>query len=186
MFLHRPFLYGDLTFDYLKQPYFYSLILMKQTIIAFIDLFYPPFKKLMPIQTFRYAACGGFNMVFGFVTFTLLYRFVFGQNFVNIGGQVFEPYSVALFLSSAMVFIIGFAMNKYLVFTASNLRGRIQLFRYFLSFVSNLAINYVLLKFFVKYLDIYPVFAQVLVTFLVVIISYFTQQNFTFKTKKED
>ena len=159
---------------------------MKNSITSLIDFFYPPFRKIMPLQTFRYAACGGFNMVLGFLIFTVLYHLLVKNILVKIGQFVFEPYSVALVVSSCIVFIVGFALNKYVVFISSNLRGRIQLFRYFLSFVSNLAINYVLLKMMVKYFHVYPVLAQIIVTAIVVTISYFTQQYFTFKVKEEE
>lgn len=140
----------------------------------------------MPLQTFRYAACGGFNVVLGFILFTITFYLLEKLGVVHISGYAFEPYSIALVGSSGVVFLVGFALNKYVVFTSSNLRGRIQLFRYFLSFISNLAINYVLLKFFVKYVKIYPVIAQVIVTAIVIVLSYFTQQYFTFKIKNEE
>ena len=158
---------------------------MRNIIISAIDFFYPSFKRIMPLQTFRYAACGGFNVVLGFVIFTFLYQFVLQQRVVDLGIYVFESYSLALLISSCTVFFIGFMLNKYVVFVASNLRGRIQLFRYFLSFISNLTINYVLLKILVKSLHLHPVMAQVFVTCFVVTLSYFTQQYFTFKVKEE-
>jgi putative flippase GtrA len=139
----------------------------------------------MPLQTFRYAACGGFNVVLGFLIFsTAFYNFDQQVN-VALAGQVFEPYSIALAISSSSVFVVGFLLNKYVVFTTSNLKGRIQLFRYFLSFISNLAINYVLLKLLVKFLEVYAVLAQIIVTAIVIVISYFTQQYFTFKIDKK-
>lgn len=180
---------------------------MKNTITSFIDFFYPPFKKLMPLQTFRYAACGGFNMVLGFLLFTGTFHLVAVQQKVNLGfisfdivnsvngrsevlmmqsGLVaFKVHSFALSCSSAIVFAVGFVLNKYVVFTASNLKGRIQLFRYFLSFLSSFSINYILLNLLVLFFHVYPVIAQVIVTAIVVTISFFTQQYFTFKVKKE-
>ncbi len=158
---------------------------MKHFIIKVIDFFYPPFKRLMPLQTFRYAACGGFNVVLGFIIFTIMFHLLVEQVVVNIAGLPFEPYSVALVISSITVFGIGFLLNKYVVFTSSNLKGRIQLFRYLLSFLSNLAINYALLKMLVKYVGLHPVLAQVIVTAIVIVLSYFTQQYFTFKVKEE-
>ena len=158
---------------------------MKNNITSLIDFFYPPFKRIMPLQTFRYASCGGGNVFLGFLIFTTIYNFVVERKVVDFGFAAFEPYSIALFGSSITVFIVGFLLNKYVVFTASNLRGRIQLFRYFLSFISNLCINYVLLKALIIYLFIHPVLAQLIVTSIVVTISYFTQQYFTFKIKQE-
>lgn len=138
----------------------------------------------MPLQTFRYGTCGGANMVFGFLAFTGVFHFIAKQKEVDLGFIAFKPYSFALFCSSTMVFIVGFLLNKYIVFTASNLRGRIQLVRYFLSFLSSLCINYVILNGLVIYFHLYPVLAQVIATAIVVTISFFMQQYFTFKVEK--
>ena len=49
---------------------------MKNTLVSTIDFFYPPFKRIMPLQTFRYAACGGGNMVLGFLIFTAVFHLI--------------------------------------------------------------------------------------------------------------
>ena len=160
----------------------------------------------MPLQTFRYAACGGGNMVLGFLVFTAVFHLLSGFAYINLGviefsilnvnigdakvlmlqsdAFAFKAHSFALSCSSTIVFIVGFLLNKYVVFTGSNLRGRIQLFRYFLSTVSSFCINYFLLNAMVIYLHVYPVLAQVIVTAIVVTISFFMQQYFTFKVKE--
>lgn len=158
---------------------------MKNIILNFIDFFYPPFRKIMPMQTFRYAACGGGNMLLGFLVFTGVFHLFTKQQEVDFGFISFKSYSFSLFWSSTTVFIVGFLLNKYVVFTASNLRGRIQLFRYFLSSLSSFCINYVILNSLVIYLHLYPVLAQVIATAIVVAISFFMQQYFTFKVKEE-
>lgn len=159
-------------------------MVIREKIISVIDYFYPLFKKIMPLQTYRYAACGGSNMVLNFSCFTILYHlFAAHHKVINLGFYSFESYSLALFLSGVLSFFVGFLLNKYIVFSESNLGGRVQLFRYFLSFTSNLLINYILLKLLVTQLHMYPVFAQFLVTIIVVIISYITQRKFTFKVK---
>jgi putative flippase GtrA len=180
---------------------------MKHGITSVIDFFYPPFRKLMPLQTFRYAACGGANMVVGFFVFTAVFHFVLHQLEVNcgivsfkvayskiqgadvlmmdFGFFAFKAHSFALFCSTVTAFILGFLLNKYVVFTASNLRGRIQFFRYFLASLSSFCINYFLLNALVLYLHVYPVLAQVIVTAIVVTISFFMQQYFSFKVKEE-
>ena len=155
----------------------------KEKIKSFIDFFYPPFKRFMPLQTFRYAACGGANMALGFFTYIIVYHFVAKKHDVDLGIYSFKPYSFALFISSCQTFIVGFLLNKFVVFIQSNLKGHVQLFRYFLSFVFNFCLNYILLKTFVEYLHINAVIAQMLVTVIIVAISYLTQRHFTFKTK---
>lgn len=159
----------------------------------------------MPLQTFRYAACGGGNMLLGFLVFTAVFHLLANLSHINLGfiefvisnvkigeatvlmvksnAVAFKAHSFALSCSSTVVFIVGFLLNKYVVFTSSNLKGRIQLFRYFLSTVSSFCINYFLLNALVIYLHIYPVLAQVIVTAVVVTISFFMQQYFTFRVK---
>ena len=159
---------------------------MRNTIFALIDFFYPLFRKIMPLQTFRYAACGGGNMVFGFLIFTSVFHFIVKQKEVDFGFITFKSYSFALFCSSIIVFFVGFFLNKYVVFTTSNLRSRIQFFRYFLASVSSLCINYVVLNGLVLYLHLFPVLAQLIATAIVVTISFFMQQYFTFKVKEEE
>jgi putative flippase GtrA len=155
----------------------------KEKITLFIDLFYPMFRRVMPLQTFRYAACGGSNMALGFLTYIIVYHLVH-KHVVDIGIYSFEPYSFALFISGCQTFLIGFFLNKYVVFIQSNLKGRIQLFRYLLSFLFNFCLNYVLLKGLIVYLKMNAVVAQMLVTIIIVAISYLTQRHFTFRVKK--
>lgn len=158
---------------------------LKQVITNIIDSFYPPFRKLMPLQTFRYAACGGGNAAFGLLTYFVCYQYVFAGKVFNFGFYAFEPHVAALFVSSAITFIIGFVLNRYVVFTGSYLKGRIQLFRYFLSFSFNLIVNYAMLKLLVEVLNWHAVLSQVITIGLVIVISYFTQRHFTFRVKKD-
>jgi putative flippase GtrA len=155
----------------------------KDTIIAIIDFFYPPFRKVIPLQTFRYAACGGFNVVLGFLVYTFVYHFVLKKQVVDFGFISMEPYSFALLISSIISFTVGFLLNKHVVFVESNLKMHIQLFRYLLSFFLSFCINYVLLKFLVKYMHVNAVFAQMLVTLVIIAFSYLMQRHFTFRVK---
>ena len=72
---------------------------------------------------------------------------------------------------------------KYVVFIDSNLKGRIQLFRYFFVFVSNLFVNYLLLKLLVEILHVNAIIAQVISTAVVITTSYLLQRHFTFKVE---
>ena len=136
----------------------------------------------MSLQTFRYAACGGSNLLMNFTIFTVLWQIFTAKNdTVTIYGHVFKPESIALFIAGFISFFVGFALNKYIVFEKSNLKSRIQLFRYFVSFASNLALNYIFLTGLVSYAHLHPVFAQSVVTVVMVFISYLTQRHYSFK-----
>lgn len=138
----------------------------------------------MPLQTFRYAACGGGNALLGLITYFIGITYLFPHKIVDLGFYVFKQHVAALFLSSSITFLVGFILNRFVVFTSSYLRGRIQLFRYFLSFGFNLIINYWLLKLLVEKLLLDPLLSQVITIVLVIGISYFTQRHFTFRVKK--
>ena len=99
--------------------------------------------------------------------------------------MVFKPYNAALFLSFCISFCAGFLLNKYVVFTGSYLRGRIQLFRYFLSFFLNLVINYFLLMAFIELLQMKPFLSQIITTVIIVALGYLTQKHFSFREEKK-
>lgn len=138
----------------------------------------------MPLQTFRYAACGGGNMILGLVLYYIFFNFVFFQKYVNAFIVVLEPHNAALFLSGVCTFCVGFFLNKYIVFTSSNIQGRVQLFRYFLSFSTNLVLDYFLLKLFILVWHWDAFIAQIIATIILVTISYLTQKHFSFKEEQ--
>lgn len=154
---------------------------MRKKITSVIDVFYPPFRALMPIQTFRYAACGGSNTVLGLALYYYFLHVVFDRKNVETFFMVFKPHNAALFISFCCTFAVGFLLNKYIVFIESDLKGRIQLFRYFLSFSTNLFINYLLLKLFVETIQIEAFTAQLITTVIVIAISYLSQKHFSFR-----
>lgn len=155
-------------------------------ILPIIDFFYPPFRRLMNLQTFRYAASGGGNMLLGFLVYFLSYRFLFHEKEFHFGFYAFKGHIAALIISFIVTFPVGFFMSKYVVFSDSRMKGRIQLFRYLMICLFNLALNYLLLKIFVEKLNIYPVLAQIITTCIVVVFSYIAQRNFSFKASAEE
>ncbi len=155
----------------------------KQLLTAAIDFFYPPFRRFMPLQTFRYAACGGGNTVFGLTIYAVMHEYVLKGRNLDLGFFAFKPHIASLLIAFCINFITGFFLMKYVVFTDSNLRGRIQLFRYFLSFFVNLILNYFLLKLFVDVLHWHAITSQVLTTCIVIVVSYLSQKHFTFRSE---
>ena len=155
----------------------------KDRIIAFIDFFYPPFRKLMPEQTFRYAVCGGSNTVLGLAIYFISYQYIFKKENFDFGFFAFKPHIAALFVSFCINFIVGFLLMKFVVFVDSNLRGRIQLLRYFLAFSINLVLNYLLLKLFVEVFFMPVLLSQFITTGIVITVSYLSQRHFSFKVK---
>jgi hypothetical protein len=153
-------------------------------ILPIIDFFYPPFRTIMNLQTFRYAASGGGNVLLGFIIYVVGYKYIFNETEFHFGFYAFKGHIAAMLLSFCITFPVGFFMSKYVVFSDSAMKGRIQLFRYFMVCMFNLLFNYLLLKLFVEKMHIYPVLAQILTIAIVVIFSYLAQRHFSFKQAK--
>ena len=156
---------------------------MSNLIRKFLDLFHPIVSKIFDKTTYYYAACGTGNLVLSWILFFLFYQFVFEKKLWHISfiNFTFTPYTLSAFSCFIISFTLGFLMMKYVVFTQSELKGRIQLFRYGISAIITSSANWVLLKTFVEFFYFFPSLANVLSTCIVVVISYLIQRNFTFK-----
>jgi len=149
-----------------------------------IEWSYQPFKKIIPPETYRYAATGGFNVVLDIFLYFCFYNFILQKQIVDLGFVAISPYIAAFLIVFPITFTTGFLFAKYITFTNSLLRGRVQLIRYAISVGGSIVLNYVLLKLFVEYLLIWPTIAKMIITIIVVIYSYAVQRYFTFKTGK--
>lgn len=159
---------------------------MKRRIEYFLDLVYPFFSKFFDKTTFRYAACGGTNTLFDLFLFFMTYNFILKKQYVDLSVVVVSPHIASFLLAFLVSFPTGFYLNKTIVFQESYLRGRVQLFRYFLTVCMSLFLNYVFLKFFVEQLHIYPTVSKFITTFFVVGVSFVSQKYFSFKTSSKN
>lgn len=146
-----------------------------------IDFFYPPFRKWMDPEFFRYGVTGVGNMVFDWLVFFCIYHFLLQKEMLHLGFVTLSSHIAAMVFTFPISFLSGFLLQKYVTFTASDLHGRIQLFRYAVVVAVNLSINYVGLKFFVDLLHFYATPSKMLVTIITTIFSYISQKKFTFK-----
>lgn len=156
---------------------------MKDLICQIIDLFYPPFRRWIPLQTFRYIACGGFSTGVDISLFYICLHYILPKDYVHLLGFTFYSYVAALFMALCISFPTGFVLSKFIVFPESKLRSRVQLFRYFLLVAVCIVLNYVFLKFFVGWCHFYPTIGKICTTVLVACFSFLTQRHFTFYVK---
>ena len=161
---------------------------MSKFITKIIDFFYHPFEKWVPEQLFRYAFCGGGNMVLDWVLYFLIYNFVIGHELVYLHLLNHElcltPHIATLCIVFPITLLTGFLLQKYVTFTQSQLNGWHQLIRYILIVAINLAINYFGLKLCVETLGWYPTPSKMAITVVTVVISYLGQKYYTFRTQK--
>ena len=163
-----------------ESPQKFTLKLQIETIL---DFFYPVFRRFFDKTTYRYAVCGGINTLFDIFLFFLFYHYVLDKQNLQLGWFVVSPHIASFLLAFLLSFPAGFLLMRFVVFQESQLKGRIQFFRYFVIVLCSLLMNYFFLKLFVEYFHFYPTIAKIFTTFFVVAFSYFSQRNFSFKTK---
>ena len=158
---------------------------MGQLIRRFLDLFHPLFARFFDKQTFYYAACGGANLVSSWLFFFLFYQYLFEKRIFNfdINGEIYvvSAYTLSSTLCFVIAFLLGFLMNKFVVFTDSQLIGRVQLFRYAVSSWLSWLCSYLILKTLIEGLQFYPSIANVVASVITVFISYLLQRKYSFK-----
>jgi len=157
---------------------------IRNNVIQIIDWFYKPFKNYIPQETFRYAATGGLNTALDIFLYFFYYNFVLNKQIVDFGFVAVSPHIAAFLYVFPITFTTGFILAKYITFTSSPIRGKVQLFRYAMTVAGAIFLNYILLKLFVEYLLIWPTVAKIITTVFVVAYSYMVQRYYTFKTGK--
>jgi putative flippase GtrA len=154
---------------------------MKNALLNLIDSFYFLFKQFMPLKTYRYAVCGGSNLVLDTVLYFVVFQFLVSKQNIDLGVVVLSPHIASLFFVFPVTFIIGFLLNRYIVFPESKLTVSIQFFRYLLVGLLALFISYGSMKILVDVLLFYPTPSRLITIVITVLISYILQNKFSFK-----
>ena len=139
----------------------------------------------MNLKTFRYAVCGATNTAVGYIVYYVSFKYILKTQDLDMGFFEFKSHMAALFMSFLISFPFGFFLMKYVVFSDSNLRGKVQLFRYFLVIMGCMVINYICLKIFVEHFGWYPTPSQLITTGVVILFNYFSQRYFSFRKDKK-
>lgn len=158
---------------------------ISQILISLIDTLYiKPLERVISRYTFRYCICGAINMTLDTLWYFVIYHFVLWESNLDLKVIVISPHIAALIIVFPITFFTGFLLNRYVAFCATEQRKRIQLFRYALSVVGSILLNYVLMKLFVDLCYIWPTIAKMLTTIIVAIYSFVAAKYFSFSPKK--
>ena len=151
-----------------------------------IDLCYVrPWSALLSRTMFRYAACGGANMVLDVVWYFVIYHYIILERNVDLGVVVISPHIAALIVVFPITFFTGFLLNRHVAFRATQQRTTKQLFRYALSVVGSILLNYALMKFFVDLCHIWPTIAKIFTTVIVATYSYMAAKYYSFTQARQ-
>lgn len=155
---------------------------MRDFLLKIIDPFYFIFKRVMPLKTYRYAVCGGSNLVLDMTLYFIFFHFILYEN-LDLYFVVLSPHIASLFFVFPITFVIGFMLNRFIVFSESNLPMKTQFLRYLTVGLITLLINYLLMKLLVDLLEFYPTPSRFLTIVITVIFSYIMQNKFSFKVQ---
>lgn len=156
---------------------------MIRIIRAFLDFFYPIVSRIFDKTTYYYAVAGSTNLVLGWVLFWVLDHWVIHSKTVELPlfKHPVHSYTVIAAVCGVVSFLFGFLMMRYVVFTESQLKGRIQFFRYGLSALISATVNWLLIKLMVDTFAWNASLCNVFASLVVMTISYFLQRKFSFK-----
>ncbi len=133
------------------------------------------------LTVFRYGVCGALNMALDTLLYYVLYHYVIGGRFIDLGVVAVSPHIAALGLVFPITFFNGFWLNRYVAFRSTELRTHTQLVRYFISVLGALAVNYVCMKMFVEWLHLWATPSKMITTVVSVVYSYMAARYFTFR-----
>ena len=157
-------------------------------VIRAVDAFYwRGLEGAVSRQLFRYAFCGGANLLLDAMWYFVIYHFVIGEGrLVDLGVAVVSAPIATLFLVFPITFFTGFWLNRNVAFRRSPLGTRTQLLRYALSVAGAIVLNYLCMKLFVEVVGIWPTPAKVVTSGLSAIYSFLAARCFTFRGAVEN
>ena len=159
---------------------------LSETITRAIDLFYiKPLRGVLSQQVFRYLACGGVTALLDAVWYYVIYHYIVCEQFVNLRFVVMSPHIAALCIVFPITFLTGFWLNRNVAFHAVQAKTLPQIVRYALTVVGSIALNYICMKLFVEYFDIWATPSKVMTTVVCALYSYLAGRYYTFATKRK-
>ena len=157
---------------------------LSRMLISLIDTLYiKPLERVISRQMFGYFLCGAANMALDTLWYFLTYHYVVMERNVDLGIVVISPHIAALIIVFPITFFTGFLLNRYVAFRATQQRTTKQLFRYALSVVGSILLNYALMKLFVELCYVWPTIAKMMTTIIVALYSFLAAKYFSFTNK---
>lgn len=177
-----------MTDSFCRKVYFHSrvsfkfaVLFMISAILKLIDFVYYPFRRIIPVEMYRYVICGSANLGFDIVLYFIFYNFIFVKQNVDLDLVVLSPHIASLFVVFPITFTTGFLLNRFITFPQSNLQWSVQLFRYLMVAMGALVINYLMLKLLVDVLGFYPTPSRLITIIVTVGYSFLSQKKYSFK-----
>lgn len=145
------------------------------------DCYMWPFSRLFSRELFRYAVCGGGNMVLDALYYFLIYHFLVAERFIDLGFVVISPHIASLILVFPITFFNGFWLNRHVAFQSTRIRSYTQLLRYLITVLGAILLNYLLMKILVERCGLWPTPSKLTTTCISAVYSFLAAKYFTFR-----
>ena len=129
---------------------------------------------------FKFLLVGGWNTVFGFVIFVLLYKI-----FKSIFEIDYFAYTSAQIFGTVLAIINAYICHKYFTFR-SDTKGKkmiMEFFRFSTTYVVVFLLGLGLMPLFVEVFKINPIVSSIILNVIVIFSSYIAHSRFSFKKK---
>lgn len=147
-----------------------------------INLFYKPFRGIIPEETFRYLFLGSLNTFLEAILYFIFYNIIFERQNLTINAITISPHIASFLCVFPIVFFTGFLFSRYMIFIRSAVKASIQFKRFGITIIVSLILHYTFLKILVEILFIYPTPSKILTSAMVALFTYLFHRHFTFKT----
>lgn len=144
------------------------------------SLYVKPLERIISRYTFGYCLCGAANIALDTVWYFLTYHYIICEQNLNLGFVVISPHIAALIIVFPITFFTGFLLNRHVAFRATQQRTTKQLFRYALSVMGSILLNYILMKLFVDMCHVWPTIAKMMTTVIVAVYSFLAAKYYSF------
>jgi putative flippase GtrA len=158
--------------------------LLTKGIDAFLQLFYPIFKKWLSYEVYAYLAVGAMNTALNIIFFAVLYEFILSKDGWVIKGYSIASYTIALLIAFLITIPTGFWLSKNFAFksvTVGSKKTTKQLLKYILVVGQGLGSDYLILKGLILFAAMEPTMAKIFSTVIVLTFNFLLQKYFTFK-----
>jgi putative flippase GtrA len=162
--------------------------MIKRYILQLLNFVYPLVKKLVPFQVYAYLAVGAANTMLNIALFAAFYWLIAASISISIAG--FKLHTLAVEIATIVSFFItvitGFWLSKNFAFTGAGNEKKEkakQFGKYFLVSLQGQFSDYLITKGLIVLLQVNPVLAYLISTFIMLTINYFLQKYYTFKAK---
>jgi putative flippase GtrA len=139
--------------------------------------------KFFDNKVLRFFFSAGIATLVDVIIYFFIFSYVLDKEGVRLLGFRITAHEFSLLISYSCGVTINFLLNKYAVFTESNLKGRKQFFRFALIAGIGFFANYVLLRFFVEICAFLPTLSRVFSALSLGIASFYIHRLYTFKIK---